>query len=156
MVPSTELVKIEIKKKDEDDKIPTTNTDIELHVKMHKDDNNYNMKNKIKDKDKDKNKNKNKTIEILDQNSKISKEKKTKIVNSALSLEQKKANHILSENRRRNQIRSTFDKLVELVPYLEISENRSEYAILTKTANYIIELRKENERLEKLKLERGL
>lgn len=146
MVPSTRLVKIEIKRKNDDDEIPTTNNDIGLHVKMHKNNNNTNVNNK----------NKNKKNEILDQNSKINKERKTKIINSALTLEQKKANHILSENRRRNQIRSTFDRLVELVPYLEISENRSEYAILTKTANYISELRKENERLEKLKLERGL
>lgn len=75
---------------------------------------------------------------------------------SGLTLEQKKTNHIQSENRRRNQIRSSFDRLVELVPQLDTTESRSEYAILTKTANYIVQLRKENERLEQLKRDRAL
>lgn len=75
---------------------------------------------------------------------------------SGLTLEQKKTNHIMSENRRRNQIRSSFDRLVQLVPQLDDKESRSEYAILTKTAKYIVQLREENERLEKLKTDRGL
>lgn len=76
--------------------------------------------------------------------------------NWGLSLEQKKENHILSENRRRALIRSSFDRLVELVPQLETSENRSEYAVLTKTSRYIEHLRAENERLQRIKEERGL
>lgn len=49
-----------------------------------------------------------------------------------LTEEQKKQNHVLSENKRRNQLRSTYDRLVDLVPDLEPKENRSELAILTK------------------------
>lgn len=75
---------------------------------------------------------------------------------TGLSLEQKKTNHILSENRRRAQIRSSFDKLVELVPQLDSNESRSEYAVLSKTADYISYLREENARLEELRISRGL
>lgn len=56
---------------------------------------------------------------------------------SHLSLEQKKLHHIQSEHKRREQIRSTFDTLVDLVPNLEVKENRSELAILVKS-KYII------------------
>lgn len=76
--------------------------------------------------------------------------------NSSLTLEQKKENHIMSENRRRALIRASFDDLVKHVPQLDESESRSEYAILIKTTNYIEHLRSENERLEKLRLERNL
>lgn len=82
--------------------------------------------------------------------------KQRRTSSSGLTLEQKKTNHIMSENRRRNQIRSSFDRLVELVPQLDSTESRSEYAILTKTANYIVQLRKENERLEQLKQDQAL
>lgn len=58
-----------------------------------------------------------------------------------LSEEQKKKNHIESETRRRNLIRAKFDELVELVPALEPKESRSEHAVLSKTADYIEELR---------------
>lgn len=68
-----------------------------------------------------------------------------------LTLEQKKINHIESENRRRAMIRSSFDRLVELVPDLDASENRSELVILDKTSKYIEQLRAENERLEELR-----
>jgi heteromeric Ino2p/Ino4p transcription factor len=48
-------------------------------------------------------------------------------------------------------IRSSFDRLVELVPDLDESESRSELAILDKTSKYIEELRAENDRLEQLR-----
>ncbi|KAI0462247.1 hypothetical protein LJB42_004335 [Komagataella kurtzmanii] len=64
-----------------------------------------------------------------------------------LSDEQKKINHIQSEQRRREQIRSTYDKLVDIVPDLTTKENRSELSILTKTSSYIRKLREENEGL---------
>jgi heteromeric Ino2p/Ino4p transcription factor len=70
---------------------------------------------------------------------------------SGLTSEQKKLNHIESENRRRAMIRSSFDRLVELVPDLDESESRSELAILDKTSKYIEELRAENDRLEQLR-----
>ncbi|ODV84014.1 hypothetical protein CANARDRAFT_191071, partial [[Candida] arabinofermentans NRRL YB-2248] len=64
-----------------------------------------------------------------------------------LSEEEKKKHHIRSEHKRREQIRSTFDNLVEVVPELNENESRSELAILTKTSNYIKELKLKNETL---------
>lgn len=68
-----------------------------------------------------------------------------------LTDEQKKRNHIRSENRRRDRIRESFDILVELVPSLDPKEKRSEHVILTKTANYILELRERKRQLDLLK-----
>ncbi|KAG0674228.1 hypothetical protein C6P40_000341 [Pichia californica] len=139
MLPSSAPLRIEpknIKNEHSDDGIPEKSV---THVKL---------KNK---------KDKTGNSLINEKNSKINKDlnpKKGSV--SFLTDEQKKANHILSETRRRNLIRSTYDKLVELVPQLDTSEKRAEHAVMTKTAAYIIELRQENERLEKLKLERGL
>lgn len=103
------------------------------------------------------------TEKVNDENYNVPKNRRTSSAGSStngattgLTLEQKKTNHIMSENRRRNQIRSSFDRLVQLVPQLEESESRSEYAVLQKTADYIIQLRQENERLENLKHQRGL
>lgn len=84
------------------------------------------------------------------------KRRKSNSGGSGLTIEQKKENHIMSENRRRAQIRSTFDKLVEIVPQLQESESRSELAVLTKTSNYIEHLRSEYERLQIIRKERGL
>ncbi|RLV95758.1 hypothetical protein JA1_000746 [Spathaspora sp. JA1] len=66
---------------------------------------------------------------------------------SVLSDEQKKAHHIASEQKRRENIRAEFDKIVSLTPTLTESENRSELNILTKSADYIDELREENAKL---------
>ncbi|KAI8337527.1 hypothetical protein BC941DRAFT_375250 [Chlamydoabsidia padenii] len=56
-----------------------------------------------------------------------------------LSEEQKKANHIASEQKRRANIRIGFDQLVELVP--ELTEcQRSESLILQKSVDYIRQL----------------
>lgn len=87
---------------------------------------------------------------------KTDQETKSAAQNTSLTLEQKKENHIMSENRRRALIRASFDDLVKHVPQLDESESRSEYAILVKTTNYIEHLRSENKRLEKLRLERNL
>lgn len=57
------------------------------------------------------------------------------------------AHHIASEQKRRENIRSTFDKIVALTPSLNEHENRSELNILTKSADYIDALKQENERL---------
>ncbi|KAH3665769.1 hypothetical protein OGAPHI_003957 [Ogataea philodendri] len=73
-----------------------------------------------------------------------------------LSEEEKKLHHIRSENKRRDQIRSTFDSLVKVVPDLTESESRSEYAVLTKTSNYIRQLREENQKLLRVAQQQGL
>ncbi|KAG7665397.1 uncharacterized protein J8A68_001085 [[Candida] subhashii] len=75
---------------------------------------------------------------------------------SVLSEEQKKAHHIASEQKRRENIRAEFDKLVSLTPTLTESENRSELNILTKSADYIDELREENIKLIELCRMKGI
>ncbi|EGW33221.1 uncharacterized protein SPAPADRAFT_136319 [Spathaspora passalidarum NRRL Y-27907] len=75
---------------------------------------------------------------------------------SVLSEEQKKAHHIASEQKRRENIRSEFDKIVSLTPTLTESENRSELNILTKSADYIDELREENVKLVELCRMKGI
>ncbi|RLV83178.1 Protein INO4 [Meyerozyma sp. JA9] len=75
---------------------------------------------------------------------------------STLTEEQKKAHHIASEQKRRENIRSEFDRIVALTPTLNESENRSELNILTKSADYIDYLKEENERLIQLCRERGI
>lgn len=80
--------------------------------------------------------------------------KKTK--SSVLSDEQKKAHHIASEQKRRENIRAEFDKIVSLTPNLNELENRSELNILTKSADYIDELRAENIKLIEICRQKGI
>ncbi|KAL9546180.1 hypothetical protein MBANPS3_006791 [Mucor bainieri] len=56
-----------------------------------------------------------------------------------LSEDQKKANHIASEQKRRANIRIGFDQLVDMVPALE-NCHRSEALILQKSVDYIKDL----------------
>ncbi|OMJ14427.1 Protein max [Smittium culicis] len=65
-----------------------------------------------------------------------------------LSETQKRANHIASEQRRRHNIRNKYEKLIELVPTLDIMQ-RSEAVILEKTIEYVKFLILENEILSK-------
>ncbi|PBP25880.1 hypothetical protein BUE80_DR003132 [Diplocarpon rosae] len=53
-----------------------------------------------------------------------------------LSEHEKKANHIASEQKRRQAIREGFDRLTELVPGLE-GLGRSESVVLKKTVDYM-------------------
>ncbi|GMG37572.1 unnamed protein product [Ambrosiozyma monospora] len=75
--------------------------------------------------------------------------KKSKKGTSAqnLSAEEKKLRHIQSEHKRREQIRSTFDKLVRIIPSLEQKESRSELVVLNKTSDYLEELRQQRQKL---------
>lgn len=57
------------------------------------------------------------------------------------------ARHIASEKKRRETIRQAFDRIVDLVPDLTPAESRTEVAVLTKSANFIDQLRYENEKL---------
>lgn len=57
------------------------------------------------------------------------------------------ARHIASEKKRRETIRQAFDRIVDLVPNLTPAESRTEVAVLTKSANFIDQLRYENEKL---------
>ncbi|KAH7326462.1 helix-loop-helix DNA-binding domain-containing protein [Stachybotrys elegans] len=53
-----------------------------------------------------------------------------------LTEEEKKQNHIASEQKRRQAIRDGFDRLTELVPGLE-GQGRSEGHVLTQTNEFI-------------------
>ncbi|KAK6457690.1 basic helix-loop-helix transcription factor [Scheffersomyces xylosifermentans] len=75
---------------------------------------------------------------------------------SVLTEDQKKAHHIASEQKRRENIRSEFDKIVSLTPTLTESENRSELNILTKSADYIDQLKDENSNLVELCRMKGI
>jgi heteromeric Ino2p/Ino4p transcription factor len=55
---------------------------------------------------------------------------------SRLSEQEKKTNHIASEQKRRAAIREGFDRLTELVPGLE-GQGRSEYVVLKKTLEFM-------------------
>jgi heteromeric Ino2p/Ino4p transcription factor len=78
-----------------------------------------------------------------------------------LSEHEKKANHIASEQKRRQAIREGFDRLTELVPGLE-GQGRSESVVLKKTVDHmraqLEERRKLVEKIEALggKVEVGL
>ncbi|KAK9237527.1 hypothetical protein V1525DRAFT_403853 [Lipomyces kononenkoae] len=54
-----------------------------------------------------------------------------------LTLEEKKANHIVSEQKRRQAIRDGFDRLTEIVPGLTRSQGRSEAIVLQKTVAFL-------------------
>ncbi|KAK0656064.1 helix-loop-helix DNA-binding domain-containing protein [Cercophora newfieldiana] len=72
-----------------------------------------------------------------------------------LTEEEKKANHIASEQKRRQAIRNGFDRLTELVPGLE-NQGRSEGLVLVKTVEFIREQVEERKRLVKELEERGV
>ncbi|GBL49219.1 hypothetical protein ACI3LY_004546 [Candidozyma auris] len=75
---------------------------------------------------------------------------------SNLTEEQKKAHHIASEQKRRENIRAEFDRIVSLTPTLTEQENRSELSILTKSADYIDQLKDENKQLVELCRMKGI
>ncbi|KAJ2158161.1 Transcription factor [Coemansia sp. RSA 552] len=64
-----------------------------------------------------------------------------------LTEEEKKANHIASEQKRRQNIRTGYNQLIEMVPTLTPSQ-RSEALILQKTVEYIKYLLMEQEILK--------
>ncbi|KAH8899389.1 hypothetical protein GQ53DRAFT_308871 [Thozetella sp. PMI_491] len=63
-----------------------------------------------------------------------------------LTEEEKKQNHIASEQKRRQAIREGFDRLTELVPGLE-GQGRSEGIVLKKTVTYMREQLEERREL---------
>ncbi|RKU43689.1 hypothetical protein DL546_000983 [Coniochaeta pulveracea] len=63
-----------------------------------------------------------------------------------LTEEEKKKNHIASEQKRRQAIREGFDKLTEIVPGIE-GQGRSEGIVLQATVNYSREQIEERRRL---------
>ncbi|KAG8674814.1 Transcription factor [Fusarium poae] len=63
-----------------------------------------------------------------------------------LTEEEKKQNHIASEQKRRQAIREGFDRLTELVPGLE-GQGRSEGLVLKRTVDYMRDQIAERQRL---------
>lgn len=70
-----------------------------------------------------------------------------------LSETQVKINHISSEQKRRELVRSLYDDLVEVVPDLQADESRSEMIIYLKTINYLKWLYQRNDYLRSKLLE---
>lgn len=62
---------------------------------------------------------------------------------------EKKANHIQSEQKRRQVIRDAFDELTTIVPGLGRSQSKSEAIVLKKTVDYIHQQQQERLSLEK-------
>lgn len=54
-----------------------------------------------------------------------------------LSADEVRKNHVVSEKRRRELVRAIYDDLVNIVPDLHPSENRSEIVIYLKTINHL-------------------
>ncbi|VVT46837.1 uncharacterized protein SAPINGB_P001411 [Magnusiomyces paraingens] len=67
-----------------------------------------------------------------------------------LTPDEKKANHIASEQKRRQAIREGFDKITEIVPDLDKSQGRSEATVLLKTVKFLHMLIDENTQLAEL------
>ncbi|KAK9470956.1 uncharacterized protein V1510DRAFT_421597 [Dipodascopsis tothii] len=65
-----------------------------------------------------------------------------------LTAEEKKANHIVSEQKRRQAIREGFDRLTDLVPGLTKAQSRSEAIVLQKALAF---LRSELDEYEELR-----
>ena len=86
---------------------------------------------------------------MLDSESTSNKElspKDAKKKRELLTLEQKKANHVNSEQRRRSNIRNGFQTLSDYIPTLSGS-NHSKSTVLSKACEYIEFLKTENARL---------
>ncbi|KAK6859792.1 hypothetical protein PG995_003428 [Apiospora arundinis] len=71
-----------------------------------------------------------------------------------LTEEEKKQNHIASEQKRRQAIRDGFDRLCELVPGLE-GQGRSEGLVLKRTVEYMREQLERRRQLVREKEARG-
>ncbi|CAO3586237.1 unnamed protein product [Absidia cylindrospora] len=75
----------------------------------------------------------------LDKPTQVKERKSRKPPHELLTNAEKKANHIASEQKRRQNIRLGFDKFIEIVPALN-SGNRSEALILQKSVDHIKQL----------------
>ncbi|OBZ89399.1 N-myc 2 proto-oncogene protein [Choanephora cucurbitarum] len=69
-----------------------------------------------------------------------------KCLRDSLTDDEKRANHILSEQKRRNTIRSGFKELTEMIPTLK-NINHSKSTILFKAVDYINHLERHNRSL---------
>ncbi|AOW02235.1 basic helix-loop-helix transcription factor Yas1p [Yarrowia lipolytica] len=65
-----------------------------------------------------------------------------------LTVEEKKANHIASEQKRRQAIREGFERITKIVPNLDKSQGRSEAIVLNKTVAFLKNLIAEGKELE--------
>lgn len=72
-----------------------------------------------------------------------------------LSDAQKKQNHIVSEQKRREAIRRGFDRLAEIVPGMS-GQGRSEAVVLQATVEYLKQQLARKEELRQVALRRGM
>ncbi|KAF2091295.1 helix-loop-helix DNA-binding domain-containing protein, partial [Saccharata proteae CBS 121410] len=72
-----------------------------------------------------------------------------------LTEEEKKNNHIASEQKRRQAIRQGFDRLAAIVPGME-GQGRSEAIVLEATVKYMKEQYEEQRRLVEKMREKGV
>ena len=68
---------------------------------------------------------------------------------------QKKQNHIVSEQKRRQAIREGFDQLADLVPGMQ-GQGRSEATVLQATVAYLRKLLEKKAELRRIALARGM
>lgn len=73
----------------------------------------------------------------------------TPTAGETLTPAEKKANHIQSEQKRRQVIREAFDELTSIVPGLTQAQSKSEAVVLKRTVDYIAEQKAEKEKLTK-------
>ncbi|KAI9021582.1 Myc-type, basic helix-loop-helix domain-containing protein, partial [Phycomyces nitens] len=73
--------------------------------------------------------------------------KRTKPNRDLLTEDEKRANHIASEQKRRNTIRSGFKDLTDIIPTLK-NINNSKSTVLFKAVDYIRHLEKRNKGLK--------
>lgn len=71
-----------------------------------------------------------------------------------LTEQQKKQNHIVSEQKRREAIRRGFDRLAEIVPGME-GQGRSEAVVLQAAVEYLREQLAKKEQIKKIARSRG-
>jgi len=74
---------------------------------------------------------------------------------SRLTDKQKKQNHIVSEQKRRQAIREGFDQLADLVPGMQ-GQGRSEATVLQATVEYLRKLLGQKDKLRRIALARGM
>lgn len=67
-----------------------------------------------------------------------------------LSPASKKLNHVVSEQRRRDQLRDGFVRMAALTPLLKGKSSQPKHVVLQHAADYIVLLQAENERLRAL------
>ncbi|KAJ9636109.1 uncharacterized protein PV06_04233 [Exophiala oligosperma] len=84
-----------------------------------------------------------------------SSKKNSKVAKSRLTEDQRNFNHKDAENKRRTAIRERFTELSRMVPGA-LGQEKSEQAMLSKTADYLREMMEEQRKLEAIADSQGI